>query len=234
MCRCNLRWMHSGRASPSKHMAGAELSTSAAKDPMQLPRECCTHVQGIPNPCTKPDCAQAARADLDLCRDWCVDQSTHVALSSVYRGAQRCFLPSVPPLTITHLSSAQRAKHLLWASRKQNWGRISSMEGYLLVSAVSYSLSRSSSKMSTSTLAFPTRSGARLMRFLASVMESLSPLLHSMGSSRMAAAEAKAMAEITLGRDPARLSTPLSPTIPFPLGSPVPRKQPRRQHLCYC
>lgn len=58
---------------------------------------------------------------------------------------------------------------------------------YSLVSAVSYSLSLSSSKMSTSTLALPARSGARLMRFLARVMESLSPLLHSMGSSRMAA-----------------------------------------------
>lgn len=60
---------------------------------------------------------------------------------------------------------------------------------HVLVSAVSYSLSLRSSKMSTSTLAFPTRSGARLIRFLASVMESLSPLLHSIGSSKMAAAE---------------------------------------------
>lgn len=92
------------------------------------------------------------------------------------------------------------------------------MEGYLLVSAVSYSLSRSSSKMSTSTLAFPIRSGARLMRFLARVMESLSPLLHSMGSSRIAAAGAKALAAVRLGRDPARLrAPPLSLPFPVPL-----------------
>lgn len=58
---------------------------------------------------------------------------------------------------------------------------------YVLVSAVSYSLSLSSSKMSTSTLALPSLSGARLMRFLARVMDSLSPLLHSMGSSKIAA-----------------------------------------------
>lgn len=60
-------------------------------------------------------------------------------------------------------------------------------EMYVLVSAVSYSLSLSSSKMSTSTLAFPTRSGERLIRFFASVMVNLSPLLHSIGSSKMAA-----------------------------------------------
>ena len=58
---------------------------------------------------------------------------------------------------------------------------------YVLVSAVSYSLSLRSSKMSTSTLALPSLSGARLMRFLARVMESRSPLLHSMGSSKIAA-----------------------------------------------
>lgn len=58
---------------------------------------------------------------------------------------------------------------------------------YVLVSEVSYSLSLRSSKMSTSTLALPSLSGARLMRFLARVMESRSPLLHSMGSSKIAA-----------------------------------------------
>lgn len=64
-------------------------------------------------------------------------------------------------------------------------------------------------------MAFPTRSGARLMRFLARVMESRSPLLHSMGSSRMAAAGAKELAAVTLGRDPAQLHA--TPQAPAPL-----------------
>lgn len=152
------------------------------------------------------------------------------------RGA---FYPGYPPW-LSHNSPLRRvhqARHLLRAGREKNWGRTSYTEGYLLVSAVSYSLSRSSSKMSTSTLAFPARSGARLMRFLARVMESLSPLLHSMGSSRMAAAGAKALAAVSLGGDPSRVSP--SPPIPStPPGSPPPRKRPPRRRYCsgrrYC
>lgn len=101
---------------------------------------------------------------------------------------------------ITNLRSAATAVCQEPPERRQRGeqGRTSPTERYSLVSAVSYSLSRSSSKMSTSTLAFPARSGARLMRFLARVMESRSPLLHSIGSSRMAAAGAKGMAEVRL------------------------------------
>lgn len=80
---------------------------------------------------------------------------------------------------------------------------------YILVSAVSYSLSLSSSKMSTSTLALPSLSGARLMRFLARVMESRSPLLHSMGSSKIAA----------VGRQPQADSWYPVVTPPVPPGS---------------
>lgn len=58
---------------------------------------------------------------------------------------------------------------------------------YSLVSPISYSLSRSSSKMSTSSLLVVERLLLLLMPFLASVMAKRSPLLHSIGSSRMAA-----------------------------------------------
>lgn len=58
---------------------------------------------------------------------------------------------------------------------------------YLLVSPISYSLSLSSSKMSTSSLPVVERLLFLLMLSLASVMAKRSPLLHSIGSSRMAA-----------------------------------------------
>lgn len=58
---------------------------------------------------------------------------------------------------------------------------------YLLVSPISYSLSLSSSKMSTSSLPVVERLLFLLMFSLASVMAKRSPLLHSIGSSRMAA-----------------------------------------------
>lgn len=58
---------------------------------------------------------------------------------------------------------------------------------YLLVSTISYSLSFSNSKMSTSSLPVVERLVLLLMLFLASVMAKRSPLLHSIGSSRMAA-----------------------------------------------
>lgn len=60
---------------------------------------------------------------------------------------------------------------------------------YLLVSPISYSLSLSSSKMSTSSLPVVERLLFLLMLSLASVMARRSPLLHSIGSSRMAAEE---------------------------------------------
>lgn len=56
-----------------------------------------------------------------------------------------------------------------------------------LVSPVSYSLSRSSSKMSTSSLPVVERLLERLMLSFARVMANRSPRLHSIGSSRMAA-----------------------------------------------
>lgn len=84
------------------------------------------------------------------------------------------------------LSKIQHQHH---QSIKQASKQTPTLETYVLVSAVSYSLSLSNSKMSTSTLAFPALSGARLILFLASVMDSRSPLLHSMGSSKMAAAK---------------------------------------------
>lgn len=62
---------------------------------------------------------------------------------------------------------------------------------HLLVSPVSYSLSLSNSKMSTSSLPVVERLLARLMPSLASVMARRSPRLHSMGSSKMAAEESK-------------------------------------------
>lgn len=62
-----------------------------------------------------------------------------------------------------------------------------SMCEYSLVSPVSYSLSRSSSKMSTSSLPVVERLLERLMLSFARVMASRSPRLHSIGSSRMAA-----------------------------------------------
>ncbi len=58
---------------------------------------------------------------------------------------------------------------------------------YSLVSPISYSLSRSSSKMSTSSLPVVERLLERLMLSFARVMASRSPRLHSIGSSRMAA-----------------------------------------------
>lgn len=60
---------------------------------------------------------------------------------------------------------------------------------YLLVSPISYSLSLSSSKMSTSSLPVMERLLLLLMLSLASVIARRSPLLHSIGSSRMAAEE---------------------------------------------
>lgn len=60
---------------------------------------------------------------------------------------------------------------------------------YLLVSPISYSLSLSSSKMSTSSLPVVERLLLLLMLSLASVIARRSPLLHSIGSSRMAAEE---------------------------------------------
>lgn len=62
-----------------------------------------------------------------------------------------------------------------------------SMCEYSLVSPVSYSLSRSSSKMSTSSLPVVERLLERLMLSFARVMASRSPRLHSIGSSSMAA-----------------------------------------------
>lgn len=58
---------------------------------------------------------------------------------------------------------------------------------YLLVSPISYSLSLSSSKISTSSLPVMERLVFLLILSLASVMAKRSPLLHSIGSSRMAA-----------------------------------------------
>lgn len=60
-------------------------------------------------------------------------------------------------------------------------------ECYLLVSPISYSLSLSSSKISTSSLPVVERLVFLLMLSLASVIAKRSPLLHSIGSSRMAA-----------------------------------------------
>lgn len=60
---------------------------------------------------------------------------------------------------------------------------------YLLVSPISYSLSLSNSNMSTSSLPVVERLLFLLMLSLASVMARRSPLLHSIGSSRMAAAD---------------------------------------------
>lgn len=106
------------------------------------------------------------------------------ALCKEQRNRERFFFSSLSPFDCHKItSSACQTPPGSWQG-----GGLGSLGWYSLVSAVSYSLSRSSSKMSTSTLALPARSGARLMRFLARVMESLSPLLHSMGSSRMAAA----------------------------------------------
>lgn len=58
---------------------------------------------------------------------------------------------------------------------------------YLLVSPVSYSLSLSNSKMSTSSLPVVERLLERLMLSFARVMAKRSPRLHSIGSSRIAA-----------------------------------------------
>lgn len=58
---------------------------------------------------------------------------------------------------------------------------------YLLVSPISYSLSLSNSNISTSSLPVVERLLLLLMLSLASVMAKRSPLLHSIGSSRMAA-----------------------------------------------
>lgn len=134
--------------------------------------------------------------------------------------------------TIINLRSAASAECQEPPERRQRGeqGRSSPTERYSLVSAVSYSLSRSSSKMSTSTLAFPARSGARLMRFLARVMESRSPLLHSIGSSRMAAVGSKGD-----GRGQAQEDfTHPKPPAARPPGSPVPCQQPLQRHRCSC
>lgn len=58
---------------------------------------------------------------------------------------------------------------------------------YSLVSPISYSLSLSSSKISTSSLPVVERLVFLLMLSLARVIAKRSPLLHSIGSSRMAA-----------------------------------------------
>lgn len=77
----------------------------AAKGPTHLPRGCCARIQTVPNPCTKPDCARAARAGLGALQRYTF-MLARVDLSSADRGAERCFLPCVPTLTITQLSSA--------------------------------------------------------------------------------------------------------------------------------
>lgn len=95
------------------------------------------------------------------------------------------FSPSLRNVYITVLVMGAAHTTSLFSDSKKRRGQPCPF--YVLVSAVSYSLSLRSSKMSTSTLALPSLSGVRLMRFLARVMESRSPLLHSMGSSKMAA-----------------------------------------------
>lgn len=71
----------------------------------------------------------------------------------------------------------------------------SSPAHYLLVSPISYSLSLSSSKMSTSSFPVVERLLDRLMLSFARVMANRSPRLHSIGSSSMAAAEEKVKKE---------------------------------------
>lgn len=78
--------------------------------------------------------------------------------------------------------------HTPTPSFPQKWPAISPL-CHLLVSPISYSLSRSSSKMSTSSLPVVERLLFLLMLSFASVMAKRSPLLHSIGSSRMAADE---------------------------------------------
>lgn len=88
-------------------------------------------------------------------------------------------------------------KHTLILSFPLQLPGISSL-CYLLVSPISYSLSLSSSKMSTSSLPVVERLVFLLMLSLARVMAKRSPLLHSIGSSRMAA-EKKGRGESTTG-----------------------------------